>query len=265
VSEPEGRAPKGRGAAWTEAPKGRAAVWTEAPKGRAAVWTDEGGREERAPERGGKTAGQSAPEAQSKQSAPEAHRKHNTSAAYRVSGPVPALFHEDPLFLGLCAAFDELLGPVVTALDCFAAYLDPWLAPDDFLAWLGTLVGVGADIGAEAGADAGAEAEASDRQRALIAGAVRAYQARGTAAGLRDVVATAAHVPAEQVNVAESGSVTWSDRPGAAIAPPLHPVVTITVVVPAGRDPASVAACARSAAEPALSVFNQLRIEVVES
>ena len=33
------------------------------PKGRAAVWTDERGSEERAPERGGKTAGQSAPEA----------------------------------------------------------------------------------------------------------------------------------------------------------------------------------------------------------
>jgi uncharacterized OB-fold protein len=33
------------------------------PKGRAAVWTDERGREERAPERGGKTAGQSASEA----------------------------------------------------------------------------------------------------------------------------------------------------------------------------------------------------------
>jgi phage tail-like protein len=225
-----------------------------APKGRAAVWTDEGGREERAPERGGKTAGQSAPEAQSQQS---------TSAAYRISGPVPALFHEDPLFLGLCAAFDELLGPVVTALDCFAAYLDPWLAPDDFLAWLGTLVGVGG--GADIGVPVDAEAEASDRQRALIAGAVRAYQARGTAAGLRDVVATAAHVPAEQVSVAESGSVTWSDRPGAAIAPPFDPVVTITVVVPAGRDQASVAACARSAAEPALSVFSQLRIEMVES
>jgi phage tail-like protein len=231
------------------APKGPGA-----PKGRAAVWTDEGGREERAPERGGKTAGQSAP---------EAHSKQSTSAAYRISGPVPALFHEDPLFLGLCAAFDELLGPVVTALDCFAAYLDPWLAPDDFLAWLGTLVGVGG--GADIGVPVGAEAEASDRQRALIAGAVRAYQARGTAAGLRDVVATAAHVPAEQVSVAESGSVTWSDRPGAAIAPPFDPVVTITVVVPAGRDPASVAACARSAAEPALSVFSQLRIEMVES
>ena len=38
------------------------------PKGRAAVWTDERGREERAPERGGKTAGQSAPEASEKHS-----------------------------------------------------------------------------------------------------------------------------------------------------------------------------------------------------
>src|SRR5262249_62044873 len=38
------------------------------PKGRAAVWTDERGREERAPERGGKTAGQSAPEASRKHS-----------------------------------------------------------------------------------------------------------------------------------------------------------------------------------------------------
>jgi phage tail-like protein len=180
-----------------------------------------------------------------------------TSAAYRISGPVPAIFHEDPLFLGLCAAFDELLGPVVTALDCFAAYLDPWLAPGDFLAWLGTLVGVG--VGAETGPDA------SDQHRALIAGAVRAYQARGTAAGLRDVVAAAVGVTAEQVSVADSGAVTWSDTPGVAIAPPFDPVVTITVVVPAGRDPASVAASARGAAEPALPVFSQLRIEMVES
>jgi phage tail-like protein len=246
-------APPGRGA---DAPKGRGAAWTDAPKGRGAAWSEErGARNERRATREG--CALSAPAAQNKQS------QVATSAAYRVSGPVPALFHEDPLFLGLCAAFDELLGPVVTALDCFAAYLDPWLAPDDFLAWLGTLVGVG--VSADIGADGDAEADASDRQRALIAGAVRAYQARGTAAGLRDVVATAAHLPAEQVSVAESGSVTWSDRPGAAIAPPLHPVVTITVVVPAGRDPASVAACARSAAEPALSVFSQLRIEVVES
>ena len=64
------------------------------------------------------------------------------SAAYRISRPVPALLWEDPLFLGLCAAFDDLLSPIVAALDCFSAYLDPWLAPEDFLGWLGGLVGV---------------------------------------------------------------------------------------------------------------------------
>jgi phage tail-like protein len=176
-----------------------------------------------------------------------------TSAAYRVSGPVPALFHEDPLFLGLCAAFDELLGPVVTALDCFPAYLDPWLAPGDFLAWLAALVGVAAD------------ADGGEQQRALVAGAVCAYRARGTASGLRDVVAAATGVPAEGVRIAESGAVTWSDTPGAAPPPPFDPVVTITVEVPHGRDPATMAARARSAAEPALPVFSQLRIEMVES
>jgi phage tail-like protein len=174
-----------------------------------------------------------------------------TSSAYRVSGPVPALFHEDPLFLELCAAFDELLGPVVTALDCFAAYLDPWLAPDDFLAWLGALVGL----------DAGT----SDLSRALIADAVRGYQARGTAGGLRAVVAAATCVLPRQIHIAESGAVTWSDIPGAAVPPPFDPTVRITVAVPPGRDLDAVAACARAAAEPAIPVFSQLCIEVVET
>ena len=174
-----------------------------------------------------------------------------TSSAYRVSGPVPALYHEDPLFLALCAAFDELLGPVVTALDCFAAYVDPWLAPDDFLAWLGALVGL----------DAGT----TDLSRALIAGAVRGYQARGTAGGLRAVVAAAVCVPPPQIHIAESGAVTWSDLPGGAVPPPFDPTVRITVAVPPGLDRDAVAAHARAAAEPAIPVFSQLRIEVVET
>ena len=176
-----------------------------------------------------------------------------TSVAYRVSGPVPALFHDDPLFLGLCAAFDELLSPVVTALDCFAAYLDPRLAPGDFVAWLGGLVG----------ADTGSLDE--PRQRALVAGAVPAYRVQGTAQGLREVVAAAACVPVEQVTVTESGAVAWSAAPGGAAVPAFDPVVTITVVVPARRDSGAVAGYARAAAEPGLPVFSQLRIEVVTS
>jgi hypothetical protein len=199
------------------------------------------------------------------------------SGAYRISGPVPALFHEDPLFLDLSAAFDELLSPMVTAVDCFAAYLDPWLAPDDFLGWLGGLVGVCGQVpdaggwppdgGGDASAPGpgGAAAGPRRQRRALIAGAVRAYRARGTAGGLRAVVAAATCVPAGQVGVAESGAVAWSDTPGAAAVPPFDPVVKITVAVPPGRDRACVAASARAAAELALPVFSQLRIEVVES
>jgi phage tail-like protein len=176
-----------------------------------------------------------------------------TSAAYRISGPVPALYHEDPLFLGLCAAFDELLAPVITAVDCFAAYLDPWLAPDGFVLWLASLVG--ADLSDEAGAPA------EPRHRALVAGAAAGYRARGTAAGLRDLVAVAVGVPAEQVGVAESGLVTWSCTAGGAAPPPFNPEITITVVAP-GQDPDVVAACARAAAGPTLPVFSKLQIKV---
>jgi hypothetical protein len=95
-----------------------------------------------------------------------------------------------------------------------------------------------------------------------VAGAARSYRARGTSAGLRDLVATAAEVPAEQVSVAESGSVTWSAVPGGAQYPPFDPVVTITVVAPADRDPDALAASARAAAGPAIPVFSQLQIKV---
>ena len=140
---------------------------------------------------------------------------------------------------------------MVTALDCFAAYLDPWLAPDDFLAWLGALVGL--DAGhqrPEPGAyrRCGPRLPGPRHRR----GAAR----RGRGGGLR--------VP-RQIRIAESGAVIWSDIPGGAVPPPFDPTVQITVAVPPGRDLDAVAACARAAAEPAIPVFSQLRMEVVET
>jgi phage tail-like protein len=173
--------------------------------------------------------------------------------AYRISGPVPAVFHEDPLFLELCAAFDELLGPFVTALDCFPAYLDPWLAPADYLGWLATLVGQEPPPGQER------------PSRAHIAGAVRAYRARGTARGVRAAAAAAARVPDKDVMVTEGGTVTYSDTAGAAVCPAFSPAVVITVKVPAGTDTAAVTARVRDAAGPDLPVFAQLHVTVEES
>jgi phage tail-like protein len=189
-------------------------------------------------------------------------------AAYRISGPVPALYQEDPLFLELCAAFDELLGPFLAALDCFPAYLDPWLAPADFLDWLGTLVGTqpaGANPASELLPAPAAHGRGREpRRRAHIAGAVRAYRERGTPEGLRRAAAAAAGVSDQQVIVAECGSVTWADTHGAADVPAFDPTVEITVTVPSGSDTAAAAEAVRQAAEPALPVFSRLRVKVVE-
>lgn len=188
-------------------------------------------------------------------------------AAYRINGPVPAMYHEDPLFLELCAAFDELLGPFVVALDCFGAYLDPWLTPADFLGWLGAVVGA-RPVGREQASSPSRHLSTHEREqdrRAHIAGAVRAHRQRGTVEGLRAAAAAAAGVPDTQVTISECGLATWTDTQGAAIVPAFDPTVEITVAVPAGSDRAEVAAAVRSAAESGLPVFSQLQIKVVQS
>jgi phage tail-like protein len=116
---------------------------------------------------------------------------------------VPAVYQEDPLFALLCEAFDDLLAPLVTAVDCFDAYLDPYLAPSDFLPWLADLVGY-----------QGTAREGTQAAREQIATAVRDHTRRGTAAGVRDAAARAAGVPVEQVELDDPGGTRWSTLPG---------------------------------------------------
>ena len=122
-----------------------------------------------------------------------------------VRRAVPAVYQEDPLFALLCESFDELLAPLVTAVDCFDAYLDPRLAPSDFLPWLAGLVGYQGTI-----------KDGSEAERAQIAGAVGDHGRRGTALGVREAAARAAGVPLEQVELADPGGVKWSAAPGGA-------------------------------------------------
>jgi phage tail-like protein len=120
---------------------------------------------------------------------------------------LPALFQDDEFALRFTAGLDTVLAPVLVTLDCLAAYLDAELAPDDFVAWLATWVGLVLDEGTPPG-----------RARELLARAIELHRLRGTAAGLGEHVWLATGCETE---VLDSGGCAWSTEPGTPL--PGHP------------------------------------------
>lgn len=113
---------------------------------------------------------------------------------------LPGIYQEDDVARSLTGVFDDALAPIVNTIDNLPAYLDPALAPDDFVDWLAGWVGVMPD-----------ETWPIERRRALVALAVQLYRRRGTAGGL------AMHVRllgAADVDVSDSGGSIWSKKPG---------------------------------------------------
>ena len=74
--------------------------------------------------------------------------------------------------------------------------MDPWLAPEDFLDWLGSWFGLTLD-----------EAWSVERRRAVLANAVEFYRMRGTVKGLKT-----------QVEIFTGGTVEIMDTGGVAIS-----------------------------------------------
>jgi phage tail-like protein len=141
---------------------------------------------------------------------------------YPIGTLLPAVFQEDPVAMRWTAALDEVLAPAISTLDCLAAYLDPMLAPDDFVRWLAGWLGTVLD-----------ENWPLDRQRAAVAQSVRLYRLRGTAEGLRALVEL---VTGGEVELAESGGVHWSTAPNAALPGRAEARVAVRVTVPRGTS-----------------------------
>jgi phage tail-like protein len=135
---------------------------------------------------------------------------------------LPGLFHDDDFTQRFCAALDEVLSPIYLTLDAVEAYVDPWLAPTDFLAWISEWVGIPID-----------EDLAEDRKRALVAKAAVLYGWAGTAKGIADLVETYSGVRPE---VEDSGGVAWSIAPGGDVPGNDDYKVTVKLRVP---DPKS--------------------------
>ncbi len=117
---------------------------------------------------------------------------------------LPAVLQEDPVVERLTAALDEVLAPAFASLDCLPAYLDPLLAPEDFLALLAGWVGAPLD-----------DAWPERRRRDAVAHAVALHRCRGTARGLQWQLDLMTGGLAE---VVDSGGVRWSRTPTGADA-----------------------------------------------
>jgi phage tail-like protein len=140
-----------------------------------------------------------------------------------LAATLPALFQDDDFTRRFVSAFDSALAPIFATLDNLPAYLDPWLAPEDFLEWLGSWFGIVLD-----------ESWELERRRALVAKAFDFYRMRGTVSGLRAQIEL---LTGGGVELNETGGVSTSTTAGAAL--PGSPNFALLVLV-AVDDPTTV-------------------------
>jgi phage tail-like protein len=136
---------------------------------------------------------------------------------------LPAYLQEDGFAVRLTQGLDDVVAPVLAVLDCLEAYVDPRLAPADFLSWLAGWVGAALDDGWD-----------DDRRRIQVLAATALHRERGTVAGVRAVVRLAT---GGDVEVRERGGVTRSHDPTGDPTDVEPPSLEITVAV---DDPAAV-------------------------
>jgi phage tail-like protein len=130
---------------------------------------------------------------------------------------LPAVLQDDEFLGRFLSAFDDAVAPVFVTLDGLAGYVDPRLAPPDFLEWLGSWVGIEF------------EANWSDAQRRdAVVRAVSIHARRGTLAGVTNTVQLAVG-DKRSVSVSDNGGVSWSKTPGAALPGDPNPRLTVVI------------------------------------
>ena len=136
---------------------------------------------------------------------------------------LPGLFHDDDFSQRFTAALDEVLAPIYLTLDAIEAYVDPWLAPADFLAWLSEWMGIPID-----------EDLPEQQKRMLVANAATFYGWAGTARGIADLVEAYTGVRPE---VDDTGGTSWSSIPGGDVPGTDQFAVTVRL---RAEDPAAI-------------------------
>jgi phage tail-like protein len=145
------------------------------------------------------------------------------SSGVPLGEQLPAVLQEDEFAQRLVSAFDVALAPIISTLDDLDAYIDPHVAPDDFVDWVGTWVGVDLPYAWDL-----------PRRREIVAGAVASYQRDGSVKGIRFAVELATN---GTVEITDTGGASWSSTPDSPLPGGGDSGVHVRVVV---DDPAQV-------------------------
>jgi phage tail-like protein len=145
-------------------------------------------------------------------------------SAMPLASRLPAVLQEDAFLQRFLLAFDDALAPVFTTLDGLACYLDPRLAPEDFLDWLADWVGVRVH-----------DSWSTGQRRDVVAHAAEIHRRRGTVQGLADAVRLAVG-GVRDVVIADSGGAGWSQTPGADLPGQAAAKLHVKVYADAAKD-----------------------------
>ena len=149
-------------------------------------------------------------------------RIDSLSSPHPLGSALPGAYEQDRLAHHLLGAIDAALAPIFCTLDCLDAYFDPWLTPDDFLAWLGQWAAVQLD-----------ENWPVEQRRAFVAEALQLHRRRGTAAGIRMHVRALINC---DVEVSDSGGTVWSQQPNTPLPGSSDAFVAVKLMPLQGAD-----------------------------
>lgn len=139
-----------------------------------------------------------------------------------VGSRLPAVLQEDDFLVRFTGAIDDVLAPVFLTLDALACYVDPRLAPADFLEWLCGWVGIEPD-----------DTWTTQRRREIVARAAEVHRWRGTRRGVEDAVRL---VVDGDVQVEDNGGCTWSAAPVGPLPGSATPALRVRVTARAPVD-----------------------------
>ncbi len=115
---------------------------------------------------------------------------------------MPSVYQDDDLLGRMLSAVDEVIAPVIVTVDGLHHYVDPWLAPADFVDMLAAWMGLDLD-----------DHVPLEGRRAAVSGAMNLHRMRGTMRGITEGIQLLVG-PSVNVNVADNGGATASSQPG---------------------------------------------------